>query len=110
MADPTAVFLVVDFLVVDFLVVVFPAVVFPVVVPVTDFLAVLVLVGVFLAGVFLAAVLRGAFVLGVPEAISAFLAPSSPDVPSEGVVLPEGRCPEGSPPPRRVFFVAISRV
>ena len=44
------------------------------------------------------------------EAVSAFLAPSSPDVRSEGVVLPEGCFPEGSPPPRRVFFVAIPRV
>ncbi|MCP4069928.1 MAG: hypothetical protein GY741_16770 [Phycisphaeraceae bacterium] len=52
----------------------------------------------------------GALVFVVPEAVSAVLAPSSADVRSAGVVLPEGCFPEGSPPPRRVFFVAIPRV
>ncbi|NCF40804.1 MAG: hypothetical protein GWP75_11890 [Planctomycetia bacterium] len=62
---------------------------------------------VFLAVVFFAV---EALVFVVLEAVSAFLAPSSPDVRSEGVVLPEGCFPEGPPPPRRVFFVAIPRV
>ncbi|MDB3961517.1 hypothetical protein N9411_00710 [bacterium] len=66
---------------------------------------------VFLTVVFLVVVFDVlALAFGVTEAVSAILAPSSPDVRSEGVVLPEGCFPEGAPPPRRVFFVGIPRV
>ena len=67
---------------------------------------------VFLAAGFLVVLFFGveALVFVVPEAVSAILAPSSADVRSAGVVLPEGCFPEGSPPPRRVFLVAIPRV